>query len=76
MNTLRKWLAEEPIATRLGPVIVAFVAYLVARGVVSSDDIDQIAAIVAALGGVGGIFGARALVKPMAKLPPGDRADE
>lgn len=76
MNAVKKWFTHEPIATQIGPVVVAFVAYLVARGVVSSDDIDQIAAIVAAVGGVGGIFGARALVAPTAKLPRRDRADE
>lgn len=78
MDALKKLLGDEPLITRLGPVILAIVAYLVTRGVVDTDTADLITAVVVAIGGGGLLAAARGIVwtpNSVAKLSAGHSSD-
>jgi hypothetical protein len=77
VNQIRKWLRDEPIATRVGPAVVLVAGYLLARGVIDADTADLIVALVALVAGGGAVLGARALVSPLSKLlrGPDDRPE-
>lgn len=68
MNALKKWWNEEPIATRLGPVIVLVAGYLVYKGIIDATTQELIIGVAAALLGGGALASARASVSPLAKL--------
>ncbi|WP_280455634.1 hypothetical protein [Nocardia brasiliensis] len=74
MNALRKWWNEEPLATRVGPVVVLVVGYLVSKGFVDHATEDLIIGIAAAILGGGALVTARAKVWPELKLPAAVRA--
>ncbi|MFI6215624.1 hypothetical protein ACIBCD_26835 [Nocardia brasiliensis] len=69
MNALRKWWNEEPLAARVGPVVVLVVAYLVSKGFVDHATEDLIIGIAMAILGGGALVTARAKVWPEMKLP-------
>ncbi|MFC4124947.1 hypothetical protein [Nocardia rhizosphaerae] len=56
--------AREPVAVRLTPVLLAVVAYLVARGTIDDQLAELLVAVVVAVLGGGAIAGARARVTP------------
>ena len=68
MNALKKWWNEEPIATRLGPVIVLVAGYLVYKGIIDATTEELVIGIAAALFGGTALVSARASVSPLAKL--------
>lgn len=68
MTALKKWWNEEPIATRIGPVVVLLVGYLVTKGVIDEATQELVIGIAAALLGGGALLAARAKVSPLAKL--------
>lgn len=68
MAAIKTWLEQEPILTRVGPVAIALIGYLAAKGFVDNDTADLILAIVAALVGGVGLVSARGLVTPTYKL--------
>lgn len=69
MNALRRWWAEEPVATRVGPIVVLIVGYLVTKGLVDEAAEELIIGIATALLGGGALLTARAKVWPEIKLP-------
>ncbi len=69
MNALRKWWNEEPIATRVGSIIILVAGYLVYRGVIDTQTQDLIVGIAAILFGGAGVVAARSKVFATAKLP-------
>lgn len=71
MTRLRRWWDEEPVATRIGPALVALAVYLAAREQIDSDTLDLIVALVTILGGGGAVAAARAKVAPW-RPPPVD----
>lgn len=70
MNEIRAWLAREPLLTRVGPVVLAVSAYLLAKGTLDQETADLITAVVLAFGGGGALMFARAQVRPES-TPPG-----
>jgi len=75
MDVVKTWLDEEPLLTRVGPVALALVAYLLAKGFVDKDTADLVFAIVGAIAGTGGLLAARGLVTPLVKLGTGDGSE-
>jgi len=69
MTALKRWWAEEPIATRVGPVVLLIVGYLVTKGVVDEATEELIVGIAGLLFGGGALLTARAKVWPEIKLP-------
>lgn len=69
MNALKRWWDEEPIATRLGPVVALIAGYLVYRGVIDTQTQELVVGIVAILFGGAGVAAARSKVFAAAKLP-------
>lgn len=69
MNALKKWWNEEPIATRVGPVVVLVAGYLVYKGIIDATTEELIVGVAAVLLGGGALASARATVYPFAKLP-------
>ncbi|MBF6363220.1 hypothetical protein IU447_24190 [Nocardia farcinica] len=68
MTALKKWWNDEPVATRVGPLIVLIAGYLVYRGVIDETTQELIIGIAAILLGGGAVAVARAKVSPLAKL--------
>jgi hypothetical protein len=58
----------EPILTRIGPVVVVLVGYLLARGIVDRDTYDLVVALAGVLIGGGAITTARSASVPLASL--------
>ena len=56
--------AREPVAVRLLPVLLAIVAYLVARGTIDDQFGELLVALAVAVLGGGAVVGARARVDP------------
>lgn len=67
MNGLRKAFREEPILTRVTPVLSLLAAYLIGRYVVDAELADLLLGIVGILLGGGGALWARSAVRPLAK---------
>ncbi|WP_327100076.1 hypothetical protein OIE68_15630 [Nocardia vinacea] len=65
VDSIRIWLAGEPLAARVGPALLLIVGYLVTRGVVDNDLGQLIAAVVTVLLGGGAVAATRALVTPV-----------
>lgn len=61
---LQQLLGDEPVITRVGPVIVLVAAFLAARGLLDGSTVELIVGIVAALGGGGALITARGKVTP------------
>lgn len=68
MNALKRWWNEEPIATRIGPVVVLIAGYLVTKGVIDEVTEELVIGIVGFLFGGGALLAARAKVSPLSKL--------
>lgn len=79
MDKVLSWLDSEPVATRVGPVVLLIVGYLLTKGTVDQDTTDLVLGIVAAILGVGGVAAARGAVIPIASLavpePPPETGD-
>lgn len=69
MDRILSWVDAEPVLTRVGPVVLAVVAYLVARGLIDQDTADLFVALAGAVVGGGAVVGTRAAVTPTVKLP-------
>jgi len=63
-------LDSEPVRTRLYPVVVILIGYLVTRGVLDNDTANLVASIAAAILGVGAVEATRVAVVPKAMMPP------
>lgn len=68
-NSIMSLLDSEPVLTRVGPIVLAVVLYLVAKGILDQDTADLFVAVAGAVVGGGAVVGARAAVTPAAKLP-------
>ncbi|MEV0367500.1 hypothetical protein [Nocardia fusca] len=68
MNALKKWWNEEPVAVRVGPIVVLVAGYLVYKGIIDATTEELIIGVAAALLGGGALVSARASVSPLAKL--------
>lgn len=66
MNDLIEKLKSEPVRVRMYAVLTLIVGYLLAKGVVGSDDAAFIGAVAAIVLGVAGVESARAQVSPVA----------
>jgi len=69
MNALRKWWDEEPIATRVGPIVALVAGYLVYRGVIDTQTQELVVGIAAILFGGTAVAAARSKVFAEARLP-------
>ncbi len=69
MNALKRWWNEEPIATRVGPIVVLVAGYLVYRGVIDAQTQELIVGIAAVLFGGTAVAAARSKVFATANLP-------
>ena len=76
IGRLAEFVEREPVAARLGPVLLAIVGYLVTRGTIDNQLGELLVAIVVALFGGGALAAARARVTPVASgrhaRPEGD----
>lgn len=70
-DTIEEWLAREPLLARVGPVVLAVAAYLLAKGTLDKETADLITAIVVAVGGGGALMLARDRVTPVSRPPGG-----
>lgn len=61
-NSITSLLDSEPVLTRVGPVVLAIVGYLVAKGMVDEDTANLIVALAVAVVGSGAMVSARARV--------------
>lgn len=68
MNALKKWWNEEPIATRVGPVVALIAGYLLYKGVIDAATEELVIGIVGVLLGGSALVSARSTVFPLAKL--------
>jgi hypothetical protein len=68
VNRVTNWLDSEPVITRVGPVVLLIVGYLLVKGGIDQDTSDLVLGIVGIILGSGVVVSARAAVTPMAKL--------
>lgn len=59
---IKQLFGDEPVITRIGPVIALLATYLVARGLLDSDTGQLIVGIIGAIGGSGLLVSARSAV--------------
>jgi hypothetical protein len=69
---LSAWIDAEPVLTRIGPVVVAVVAYLLAKGIVTADTYDLVVALASAILGGGALGATRSAVTPLPKPEGGN----
>lgn len=67
LDSVNRLVTNEPLLTRVGPVLLAVVAYLATKAYIDTDTANLITAVLAALIGGTGLVTARALVTPDAK---------
>lgn len=68
MTALKKWWNEEPVATRVGPVVALIAGYLLYKGVIDAATEDLVIGIAGVLFGGTALLSARSTVLPLAKL--------
>ncbi|MGI5223073.1 hypothetical protein [Nocardia sp. CA-290969] len=68
MTALKKWWNEEPIASRIGPVVALIAGYLLYKGVIDAATEELVIGVVGLLLGGTALVSARSTVFPFAKL--------
>lgn len=61
-NSIMSLLDSEPVLTRIGPVVLAIVGYLVTKGLLDQDTANFLVALAVAVVGSGALVSARSRV--------------